>query len=127
MEIRKNGERGKERATWPSYLLCLLIAYVLTGALLLVLAFLLWKLRLSEQAAYAGMILIYVSSTFLAGFLAGKRAQRRKFLWGLLMGTGYFLILVAASVLTSSDVSGMNYFPVFFLCAGGGMLGGMLC
>lgn len=104
----------------------ILMAYVLTGILLLVLAFLLYRFQLSSQTVGAGVILIYLASTFLAGFLAGKKAKNRKWLWGLLMGAGYFVILAAVSLMTHSAGENGKFLPSLFLCVGGGMLGGML-
>ena len=74
------------------------------------------------------IIAIYIVVTFLAGLLAGKREGKRKFLWGLLMGVLYFGILTAVSLVVNKgleDVAG-NMLTVFFLCAGSGMLGGMV-
>ena len=62
---------------------CLLFSYLLTGACLLLLALLLYRLRLSEQVISVALIVIYVAAVFLAGFLAGKGMKNRKFLWGL--------------------------------------------
>ena len=50
----------------------LLASYIVTGLLLLVLALLLYKLRLSESAVNVGIIAVYVVSCFLGGFLEGK-------------------------------------------------------
>ena len=71
---------------------------------------------------------IYIVVTFAAGLLAGKREGKRKFLWGLAMGTAYYVILVIVSLIVNrglQDVAG-NMVTVFFLCAGSGMLGGMI-
>ena len=50
----------------------LLFSYILTGALLVILAFLLYKLNLSEKIVSAAIIVIYVAATFFAGFMTGK-------------------------------------------------------
>lgn len=60
----------------------LVFAYVITGVLLLGLAFLLYKFRLDEKVINMAVIVIYVLVTFLSGFLAGKKLKVRKFLWG---------------------------------------------
>ncbi len=107
---------------------CMLAAYVLTAGLLLLLAFLLYRCHLSEKAVSISIIVIYIVVTFLAGLIAGKRAQKRRFLWGLAMGCTYFVILVIVSLLVNKglqDIAG-NLITVFFLCAGSGMLGGMI-
>ncbi len=107
---------------------CMLVAYVLTAALLLLLAFMLYRFGLSEKIVSVCIIAIYILVTFFAGLLAGKREGKRKYLWGLLMGALYFGILVAVSLVVKKgleDVAG-NMMTVFFLCAGSGMLGGMI-
>ncbi len=106
----------------------LVFAYVLTGALLLGLAFLLYKFRLDEKIVNIAVIAIYVLVTFLTGFLAGKKLKVRKFLWGFLLGAGYFVILAAVSLAAGQQetVVGSHLLTTFMLCAGGGMLGGML-
>ncbi len=107
---------------------CMLGAYILTAGLLLLLAFILYRFGLSEKVVSVCIIAIYIVVTFLAGLLAGKREGKRKFLWGLLMGVLYFGILTAVSLVVNKgleDVAG-SMLTVFFLCAGSGMLGGMV-
>lgn len=107
---------------------CMLGAYVLTAGLLLLLAFMLYRFGLSEKVVSVCIIAIYILVTFFAGLLAGKREGKRKYLWGLVMGVLYFGILVAVSLVVNKgieDVAG-NMMTVFFLCAGSGMLGGMI-
>lgn len=106
----------------------LLFSYILTTALLLLLALVLYKMNLSERPVAIAIIVIYVAATFFAGFVTGKRLQNRKFLWGLLMGAAYFVVLavVSLAVNQSPDALGDSFFTTLVLCAGGGMLGGML-
>ncbi len=59
----------------------LLFSYILTGALLVILAFLLYKLNLSEKIVSAAIIVIYVAATFFAGFMTGKKIRNRRFCW----------------------------------------------
>lgn len=106
----------------------LLFSYILTAAFLALLSFFLYKLGLGEKAVSAAIIVIYVAATFFAGFLAGKKLGSRKFLWGLLEGSAYFLILALISLVLGKEgiTVGKTFFTTFALCAGGGMLGGML-
>lgn len=107
---------------------CLLLSYLLTTGLLLLLALLLYRFNLMEKVVSACIVGIYILVTFLAGFLAGKREGNRKFLWGLLLGGLYFLILIVISLIVNQgmgEVAG-NFFTVLILCCGSGMLGGML-
>ena len=107
---------------------CLLLSYLLTTGLLLLLALLLYRFELTEKVVSVCIIGIYILVTFLAGFLAGKREGSRKFLWGLLLGGLYFLILIVISLPVNRGMGevGGNFFTVLILCCGSGMLGGML-
>ncbi len=107
---------------------CILFCAILTGIFLLFLAFLMYRLRLSEEIVTACITAIYVIITFFAGFITGKREGSRKFLWGLLAGSIYFIILLILSMVmkTPGNLSTMHTLTVLALCAGGGMLGGML-
>lgn len=106
----------------------LLLSYILTGLMLLVLSVLMLKLDVSNKLLSGGIIATYVLSTFLGGFLFGKNSTQKRFLWGLLIGALYFVILLLISILTGS-VMGMEatrVFTVMILCLFGGMLGGMM-
>lgn len=107
---------------------CMLAAYLVTAGLLLLLALMLYRFGLSEKVVSVCIILIYIAVTFLAGFIAGKRAGEKKFIWGLAMGCTYFLILTAVSLAVNKGVGDDvgNLVTVFLLCGGSGMLGGML-
>ena len=106
----------------------LFFAYALTGVLLALLSFLLYKFGLGEKTVAIAIIVIYVAATFFAGFLAGKKMKSRKFLWGLAEGAAYFIVLALISFLAGdrTAVFGNTFFATLALCAGGGMLGGML-
>lgn len=87
------GQNMEQAAVW--LLKSLLCAYIISGILLLLLAFLLYKLNLDEGKVAAGIIMIYVVSTFAGGFIIGKLAGVRKFLWGLTCGILYFGLLLS--------------------------------
>lgn len=105
----------------------LLCAFVLSAFLLMILAMLLYKMNLDEKKVGAGIIVIYVVSTFLGGFFIGKKAGKRKFVWGLAVGILYFilLLLVSLGIYHSLQAGGANVLATFLMCAGGGTLGGM--
>ena len=107
---------------------CMLAAYILTAGLLLLLAFMLYRFGLSEKVVSLCIIGIYIAVTFAIGLLAGKRAGKKKFIWGLATGVLYYVILVIVSLIVNrgpQDIAG-NMLTVFVLCAGSGMLGGMI-
>lgn len=110
------------------FIKALLCAYVVTGILLLILALLLYKAGLSEENVNAGILLTYVISTFSGGFVIGKLTGSRKFLWGLLSGILYFVLLLLISLGLYHSLQGASAetAAAFVLCALGGMLGGMI-
>ena len=65
----------------------------------------LYKMQLSESVVSVGIVVIYVLSGFLGGFLSGKVMKTRRFLWGMLMGAAYFLILVIGSILFQKGIN----------------------
>lgn len=129
-EILANRRDSADSGGIPLFFLLksLLFSYILTAALLLLLAFVLFKMELAERPVAVAIIVIYVVATFFAGFVAGKKLQNRKFLWGLLMGVAYFVVLalVSLAVKQSPEALSNSFFTTLALCAGGGMLGGML-
>ena len=84
---------------------CLLASFVFTGILLLLLAFLLFKLSLTEKIVSIAIIVIYVVACFVAGILAGKMLKRRRFLWGFVEGAVYFLVLFVLSVILNGSTT----------------------
>lgn len=132
MEPRRRGS-GEEKSMGSGegvifMLKCLLISYVLTAGLLLLLALLLYRFGLKENIVNICIIAIYVLVTFLAGMIVGKRAQNRRFLWGLSIGVLYFIVLAGVSFVVNRSIQEVanNFVTVFLLCAGSGMLGGMV-
>lgn len=125
-----NGDRQGGLESFPVLFLLksLLFSYILTGALLLVLALLLYKVGLPGKAVSVCIIVIYVLATFFAGFVTGRKLGNRRFLWGALMGAAYFLILVIISLCVNHQLNVLtnSFLTTLVLCSGGGMLGGML-
>ena len=109
-------------------LLSLLFSYGLTGLILALLAFFMYRFTLPEAPVLASLTAVYVLSGFLGGYLAGRMIRKEKYLWGMLSGLAYFLLLIAVSALVKGkwDMTWMHAVTVFFLCLGGGTLGGML-
>ena len=124
MEKKTTGRPGIEQ-TAVRILKALLCAYIVTGIMLLILTILLYKAGLSEENVNAGIILTYVISTFAGGFVMGKLTGTKKFLWGLLLGVLYFvlLLLISLGVYHTLQAEITNLLTTFLLCAGGGMLG----
>ena len=75
----------------------LLFSYAVTGAFLLLLAFLLFQFDLGEKPVSAGIVAVYILSCFSGGFMSGKILRKDKYLWGILVGAFYYLLLITVS------------------------------
>ncbi len=105
----------------------LLLSYLVTGAALFLVAFLLYQMEPEESLVSAGIQVIYVLGSGICGLAAGKGIRRKRFLWGMLSGTLYYLLLLLASVCMGGIASApIQLLTTFALCLGGGMLGGVL-
>lgn len=118
--------RNQSKGIWM--LKSLIAAYIVTGILLLILTFLLYRLNLDEQMVHMGITVIYVLSTLVGGVVIGKLAKVRKFVWGISLGVAYFVLLLVISlgVYRTLQGDGINIITTFLLCTGGGMFGGMI-
>lgn len=118
--------RRDSKVMWV--LKALLSAYIVTGILLLILTFLLYKFELNESLVSAAIVAIYVVSTLIGGIVIGKIARVRRFVWGLSLGIIYFalLFLITLGVYRTLNGDGVSLMTTFILCAGGGMAGGMI-
>lgn len=118
--------RKDSKVMWM--LKALLVSYVVTGLLLLLLTLLLYKFELNEKAVSAGIIAIYVVSTLIGGIIIGKTAKVKRFVWGISLGIIYFamLLLITLGVYHTLNGNAANLMTTFVLCAGGGMIGGMI-
>lgn len=106
----------------------LILSYGITGLLLAILAFVVYKFQLTEKVTDVAIIAIYVIVTFLGAFVVGKRVKEHKFLWGFLLGFLYILIIsvVALALGQIFSVTSTASITTIALCIGGGLLGGML-
>ena len=122
-------DRANKRKNKPLVIIStLLIMYVITGLALLALALLLFKMQLSENVVTIGIMVIYIVSCLIGGLIAGKRIQVRKFLWGVVVGAVYFVILLIGSLLMNRGISSdtVHVATTLVMCMAAGMIGGMI-
>ena len=61
----------------------LIATYILSGILLAILSFALFKFRLPENQVNLAVCAVYILSCFFGGMIAGKTMRTRRFFWGL--------------------------------------------
>jgi len=118
----------EKKSKFMSLMKALLVSYAVTAVLLLFLAFLLYKFELGEKNVTMGITVIYILSCFLGGFVLGKATGNRQFLWGMLLGISYGVLLIGVTLLVEHKLDGnvTQLITTLGLCFGGGTLGGML-
>ena len=106
----------------------LLASYIVTGILLLVLTFFMYKNELNEKIVSAAIVGIYVVSTLIGGMIIGKLTKSKRYLWGMVLGIIYFvlLLLITLGVYRTLNGDSVSIVTSLILCAGGGMTGGMI-
>ena len=73
----------------------LLVGYIISGIILGVLALMMWKGNPAAGLISGGLLFAYLISCFVGGLLLGKKIGVRKYLWGLLFGLLYFVVIFA--------------------------------
>lgn len=106
----------------------LLISYILTAVFLVLLTLCLYYFQLKSGQVAMAVNGIYAAVCLLGGLFAGKSIRQRRFFWGLLAGSLYFLVLLLMSWVINRQLSSEipRLVTTFLLCAGGGTIGGML-
>lgn len=116
-----------KRKMW-GFCIILGIMFVCSMLLLGAITTLVWKMDGNSHVLSIGIILTYILSNIIGGFLTGKMMGHQKFFWGVVTGVAYFLILVAVGVLLmGTELAGnMQVVSCGLMCVVSGMLGGML-
>lgn len=119
----KNGYR--RILTFLIFSLCCL---AVTAIGLMLLAFIMNRFGLTENMLSVAIIILYILSAFTGGLFSGRIMKKKKYLWGFLTGTMYFFILLIMSLCVNGEILAeeQKVITTYLLCAGGGMLGGML-
>ncbi len=121
-------ENAKETKCWLYYTKCLLLGVLICIVLLLFISAGVYFLDFTEKITKGLFMAVYFLGAFATGYGVAGRAQKKKFLHGILGGIAFFFLLLIISFLfrQGDKASGARIFSAFLLCAAGGMLGGML-
>lgn len=124
--------RNEKRSPMVTMGVTLAIMYVISGVMLLLLAFLLYNFELSEESVRIGVIVIYIASGGTGGFLIGRWMQDKKYLWGLMAGGLYYMLLFVLSIAVKQGMGeslafdAIRMLTTLVLCAVSSMAGGMI-
>lgn len=106
----------------------LILAYVVTGLLLLLAAFIMYKAGLGEGQMRIFIMVIYGISTIVAGFSFGKAKGGKRLPLGALIGVLYFVFLTIVSCIVNRGFYDEMPRAVLSLviCIVGGIIGGIM-
>ena len=124
--------RNEKRSPMVTMGVTIAIMYAISGVMLLLLAFLLYNVELSEESVRIGVIVIYIASGGTGGFLIGRWMQDKKYLWGLMAGGLYYMLLFVLSIAVKQGMGeslafdAIRMLTTLVLCAVSSMAGGMI-
>ena len=105
-----------------------IISYLVSFALLLIGAIVMFYCHVTEKTVSALVIIIYFISNLIGGINAGRLAQSRKFVKGIMVGIIYFCVLFLIWLIGNEKGCVIN--SSILICAivsiFGGMIGGMI-
>ncbi|MGN0205146.1 MAG: TIGR04086 family membrane protein [Coprococcus sp.] len=106
----------------------ILMSTAVTMALIFIMALLMYVADVGSMGIKIGVHFIYIAAALAGGWIAGRKAGFKKFLWGLLSGFLYYLLVCVIAALSGGmDAHGFRIQTVpALICIGSGMLGGML-
>ncbi len=105
-----------------------LVSFIVSAILLLITSALMLGSNMSASFVGVFVIAIYIISNFLSGLIMGKGMEQRKFLWGIVSGLMYFVVIFVLSifVMSTKDFSLMATIRTLLICTISGMVGGMV-
>lgn len=101
------------------------VMFVISCILLMILVALLFKWGLTEGQMAIAIIGIYIITTFIGGILIGKYNKAKKYIWGLIIGLSYYVVLMIVTLIANKGLVDYNIVTTMILCLCSGMLGGM--
>lgn len=106
----------------------LVLDVLITILSVLLLSFLLYKFKFGDNVLKALIVVVYGISNFVGGFIIGKIKENKKFLWGIMTGAAYFLLLTIVSLIITGELYGNGNMALMAFLAStiGGCVGGML-
>lgn len=107
----------------------LLISCLSSLFLLLVLSLIMLKTDISDECMKGLVLGIYIISCLIGGLLYGKVTSKKRYLAGIIIGIGYYIVLLILSIVFQSPgiYDWRNIVTVLAICIFSGMLGGMIC
>lgn len=116
------------KKTTINYIITLSGMFIISALLLAVMSSVIWKTGAGAKTVGGCVTAVYIISNFIGGFMAGRKAGKHKFLWGIAVSAAYFAVIVLAGVwfMGNSPAVSPEIITGGMICIISGMFGGML-
>lgn len=106
----------------------LTVSFIISVACLVIISMLLSVVGMPLNYLAVTVVLTYILSNFVGGFRMGRGMGQKKYLWGLLLGLIYFIIIAIISMCVHSKegIDMVSAGRTLMICMLSGMVGGML-
>ena len=103
-------------------------SFIVSAIMLLITSTLMLNVGISASIVSILVIITYIVSNFLSGFIMGTGMREKKFIWGVVSGAIYFILLFVLSVLImgTKDFHLVSTIRTMAICVLSGMVGGMI-
>lgn len=111
-----------------SILKVLFLTLLFSSVLVFSLALALYKFGIGSEKIRIGVMAIYGLSGFFGGYIVGKLSIEKKYLWGLVQGLSYVVLLIIFSIIINKGVpadAGLMLLQMI-VCVVCSVFGGML-
>ena len=103
-------------------------SFIVSFMLLLIFAMIMYASDVSNNVVGVMVVITYFVSTLIGGFYVGSRVNEKKFMWGIILGIVYFVLLMIVSVISNKGDVALDISILIALVVSsiGGMVGGMV-
>lgn len=111
-----------------NYVIILSGMFIVSALLLVVMSVVIWKTGAGAGVVGGCITVVYIISNFFGGFMAGRKASKHKFIWGITVSAAYFAVIVLAGVWFMGNKLAVSpeIITGAMICVISGMFGGML-
>ena len=108
--------------------MALIRSFIVSFILLLIFAMIMFVGDISNNVVGVMVVVTYFISTLIGGLYIGSKADKNKYMWGIILGVAYFALLIMVSILSNKGDLTLDLSVIIALIVStiGGMVGGMV-
>ena len=108
--------------------MALIRCFIVSFMLLLIFAMIMYVGDVSNNVVGVMVVVTYFVSTLIGGLYLGSKADKKKYMWGIILGGLYFVLLMIVSLICNKGHMDLDISLIIALSVSliGGMVGGMI-